>query len=291
MSNIHPTENSYALDQESTVEMHRLLEQDLLLNQHMGGLFPLDSDLTTIHDILDIACGPGGWAQEVAFAHRDKRVVGIDISNAMLTYARAQAGIQGLGNARFLFMDATSPLLFPEASFDMVNARFLIGFMWKEAWPALVAECVRVTRPGGMIRLTETDTSGMGVTNSVALETINRMIMKACSRSGRSFYPEEESNHLALTPMLPRFLEQAGCQAIREVPHMINYSAGTPAHSGICKNLQIAMKLVHPFLLKLRIAGSQELETLYQQMLEEMQSDEFRGIWYFTSAYGRKPAS
>jgi ubiquinone/menaquinone biosynthesis C-methylase UbiE len=289
MPNIHPSENSYILDQESAAEMARLLELDHMLNKHMRGLFPEDMDLSTVHDILDIACGPGGWVQEVAFAYPDKRVVGIDISQTMLSYARAQAAIQRLENTRFLYMDATSPLQFPDASFDLVNARFLGGFMWKEAWPKLVTECVRVTRPGGIIRLTESDTA-IGITNSVALENMNRMLIKAGYRTGRNFSPLEDSCHGALTPMLRYFLEQGGSRLIRQVPYMIDYSANSPDHAAPSKNLRLAMKLVQPFLLKLGIATSAELESTYQQLLEELESDDFHGISYFLSAYAQKPS-
>ncbi len=290
MPHIPPSENSYVLDQESAVEIARLLDLDLVVTRHMGGLFPEDMDLSTAHTLLDIACGPGGWVQEVAFAYPDKRVVGIDISRTMLAYARAQAAVQGLDNASFLFMDATAPLQFPDASFDIVNARFLLGFMWKEAWPQLVSECVRITRPGGIVRLTETDTGIMGITNSMVLETMTRMTMRAFYRTGRSFHPAEDGHHLALTPMLRRFLEQAGCHVIRQSAHMIDYSASAPDHATICRNLQMATKLGQPFALKLGIATSAELECIYQQMVEEMDREDFCGIWYFTSVYGKKPS-
>ena len=288
MPNIHPSENSYLIDQESAAETARLLEMDHMLNKHMKGLFPEDIDLSTVHDILDVACGPGGWVQEVAFAYPKKRVVGIDISQTMLSYARAQAAIQGLKNASFLLMDATSLLQFPDDSFDIVNARFLGGFMWKEAWPKVVAECVRVTRPGGTIRLTEAD-NAIGITNSVALENMNRMLIKAGYRTGRSFSPTEDSCHGALTPMLRYFLKQGGCHLIRQIPYVIDYSADSPDHAAPSKNLRLAMKLVQPFLLKLGITTSAELENAYQQVVEELESDGFRGIMYFMSVYGEKP--
>jgi ubiquinone/menaquinone biosynthesis C-methylase UbiE len=206
----------------------------------------------------------------------------------MLSYARAQAAVQGLENATFLFMDATSPLQFPDDSFDLVNARFLLGLMWKEAWPLLVAECARITRPGGIIRLIETDTAGVGITNSVALENMNRMCMKAYYRTGRSFYPTEDARHIALTPMLRRFLEQGGYHVIRQDCYMIDYSAGTPDYAAVSKNLKVAMKLIQPFLLKLGISSSTELERLYQQMVNDIESNNFRGITSFTSVYGQK---
>src|SRR6266496_1335994 len=147
-------ENSYFIDHESGAEMARLLDQDRLYTRSMGGFFSERSDLSAINRILDIGCGPGGWVQELAFAYPEKDIVGFDISQAMIKYARAQAQVQNLENAQFLVMDATGPLDFADNSFDLVNAR-LIAFLTPQQWPRLLQECLRITRPGGILRLTE----------------------------------------------------------------------------------------------------------------------------------------
>jgi SAM-dependent methyltransferase len=186
-------------------------------------------------------------------------------------------------------MDVTSLLDFPDASFDMVNARFIMSFMWREAWPKLVEECIRVTRPGGIIRLTETDIPGVIGTSSVGLERINVLLARAFYRTGRSFHPDEDGNHLGLFAMLPQFLEQAGCHGIREQAHIINYSAGMEGYTGISRNWEVAMKLIQPFLIKLGLITPSEMDKLYQQMLDEFARESFRGIWFFMSAYGQTP--
>jgi len=63
-----PDENNYFIDAESATEMTRLINQDRLFTENMGGLFPERNDVSSMHDILDIACGPGGWVLEVATA-------------------------------------------------------------------------------------------------------------------------------------------------------------------------------------------------------------------------------
>src|SRR6266581_2274200 len=100
--------NTYFIDPESGAEMARLLDQDRLVTKGMGGLFSgfSDSEVSSMQRILDVACGPGGWAQEVAFAYPEKEVVGFDISQTMINYARAQALAQGLQNVSFRVMDA-----------------------------------------------------------------------------------------------------------------------------------------------------------------------------------------
>lgn len=288
MSNVHPEESSYVIDQESSVEMARLMELDITTTRCMGSLFPPDVDLSSIHDVLDIACGPGGWVLDVAFAHRDKHIVGVDISSSMLSYARAHAGVQGLQNATFRYMDATSSLDFPDASFDFINSRFITGFMWKEAWPQLLQECARILRPGGIIRFTETDYPGTSATNSTALSRLNRLMVRAFYRTGRSFCGDEDGYQLGITPTLRSFFEEAGYSAIREQAHGMNYSAGTDSYRSMSKNLQVAMKLIQPFLIKSGVATGEELDQVYQQLVIDLLREDFRSTWFFMSIYGQK---
>jgi len=48
--------------------MARLLLQGRLISQNMGSLLPEGIELEKVHDVLDMACGPGGWAIDVAFS-------------------------------------------------------------------------------------------------------------------------------------------------------------------------------------------------------------------------------
>ena len=287
MEEFRPEENRYVIDQESSVEMARLMELDILTTKCMGSLFPTDIDLSLVHDVLDVACGPGGWVSEVAFVHPEKRVVGADISHSMLSYARAYAEVQGLKNTTFYYRSATEPLDFPDNSFDFVNSRFMVGFMWKEAWPTYIQECARIIRPGGIIRLTESDcVSGLSTGNSVALSWINRMLVRAFCRTGRSFCDDEDGYQVGVTPMLPKFLREAGFQDIRERPHLLNFSAGTEVHQRMMKNLQIGLKLVQPFLIQAGVTTEEEVECYYQQAMTDFVSEDFQAAWYFTSVYG-----
>jgi SAM-dependent methyltransferase len=280
-------QNSYFIDTESVAEMARLLQQERLLTHAMGSLFPLDLDPAHLHRVLDIACGPGGWSQEVAYAHPNIEVIGIDISETMQRYAQAQARVQGLENLSFQLMDATGPLDFPDNSFDFVNARSLIGFMHKDRWPDLVSELLRVTRPGGILRLTEFD--GGGLSNSPALERSNQLLTLAFYQGGRGFTPIPDGQNWGITPMLGLFLQQAGCLQIQQQPYVLDFSAGTEANISNYENFKVAYKLVQPFLIKMQIATQQELDALYDQMLAEMMLPTFRALWYYLGVWGRKP--
>ena len=281
------SESSYIIDAESAAEMARLVSQDQLTTKSMGGVLPEQTDLSGIHRVLDIACGPGGWVLDVAFEHPDIQVVGIDISQTMVEYARVRSKVQKLENASFQVMNALKPLDFPDASFDLVNARTIAGFMLPASWPVLLQECMRITRPGGIIRLTETD--DFGTSNSPALEKMTRMALRAGQLAGRTFNPE--GRNAAVTPMLGRFLRKAGCKNIKKRAHVIDYSSGEEAHDGVYRDLMVALQLLQPFLTKIGFISQEELEQLYQQVLTELVSNDFCALWYLLTAWGQKPAA
>ncbi len=281
------SENTYVLDPESAAEMARLNAQDRLVTECMGGLFPEHPDLTRVRRVLDIACGPGAWATELAYTNPHTEVVGIDISQRMTHYAQTQARVQGIDNVRFIIMDATKPLDFPDNHFDLVNGRFMVGFLSNQLWPSAAQELVRVTRPGGLVRLTESESPGP--MTSYALEKLCRFVGGAAQLTGRSFAPLHGGSSVCITPMLELFLREAGCRDFQRKAHVLDFSAGTKGNRGVFENYKVIMKLIQPFLLKVGISNQNELDRLYEQMLIELQSADFRGLWYFFSVWGRKP--
>jgi len=278
--------NSYVINVESGAEMARLIDQDRFLTKCMGGLFPELPELEKVRRTLDAACGPGGWAQEMAYTYPDMRVVGVDISQRMIGYAETLSQVQGLDNVEFWVMDLLKPLDFPDASFDLINARFLFGVLRADSWLPLMKELMRVLRPGGVLRCTECD--GRFATNSPAFERYTDVAMQAFFLDGRSL--NGSTHYLGITPMLGRFLQMVGCQNIQEKVHVLNWSAGMEAYPSVCEDVRVGFKLIQPFLLKMQVAGEEEIEQLYKQTLAECLSDDFRALWYFLSVWGQKPA-
>ena len=126
--------------------------------------------------MLDVACGPGGWALELAQAYPHMQVTGFDISAGMIDYAKAQAHASLLDNVHFFVANAMQPFDFPADSFDLVNVRHLEGVIPVAVWPEMLKEMFRVTRPGGIIRLTDCE---WGVTNGAANEKLLELAIHA----------------------------------------------------------------------------------------------------------------
>ncbi len=277
-------DNRYVLDAENSAEMARLIKQDLLITSHMGGLLPERPDFAGIARVLDIACGPGGWVHEVAAAHPSVEVVGIDLSRVMIEYAQAHARVRKLDNARFHVMDVTQPLAFPDASFDLINARLLFAFLPLSGWPALVQEGRRLLRPGGLLRLTEWEWS---ITNGKASEQFSHLSTRAFKQAGRSFSPDGQ--RLGMVPMLGRFLLDAGFEHLTIKGHAIDFSAGMPAHDASYEDCRVLFKLLQPFLIAAGVTTQAEVDDLYEAAMEEMQADDFRGVSFLLTACGEKP--
>jgi SAM-dependent methyltransferase len=275
----------YFPDAESSAEKARLMQQERLLTKKMGGLLPEQIDLSRYHRILDVGCASGGWVLELAFALPETEVVGLDISERMIRYAKDQARIQGLENTSFYVMDATQPLAFPDADFDLVNARTIAGFMPRAVWYAFISECRRILRPGGVIRLTECDS--WGITSSAAFERLHGLTLLAMHRAGLGFSPD--GGTLAITSMLGLLLRDAGFRDIQERSFTNNFSRYDEGAQGMFNDFMAYFKLALPKIAKLGVAAQEDLEMLYDQMLIEMQSERFCGNSFFLTVWGHKP--
>ncbi|HVB72641.1 MAG TPA: class I SAM-dependent methyltransferase [Ktedonobacteraceae bacterium] len=281
MASNENSENTYIIDTESAAEMARLIDQSRCMNEAMGDLLPESVDLADVHTALDVACGPGGWALEVAWLYPHIQVVGIDISQVMIKFAEQRARIQLLDNASFQVMDARIPLAFSDGAFDLVNARFMAAFLVRDQWPGVVKECARLTRMGGVIVLTETDIFSQGNTNSPALEELIELCREAVYLAG--LY---SGTGPRVTAVLDQLLREAGCRDIHQQWHTLDFSAGTAAHPVIYSNLRFALKLVQPFLLKMVKTTPERLDALYEQGLLEMARDDFRADTHLLTVWG-----
>ena len=280
------TRNFYLLG-DSQAEMVRLLEADQLYTKAMGGLLPEQPEQTIaqLHNVLDIGCGPGGWILEMAYANSHLHATGIDISQGMIDYAKALARANGLDNTHFHVANAIDPLGFPDASFDLVNARQIEGVIPATAWPGLLKEMVRVSRRGGIIRITSVEWGG--VTNSAAFQMLRVLMIRGTMRTRLNLIPDERWFGAAV--ILSRYLRDAGCLNIQERPSIMDFSAGTEYYQPINQQWAIVFELVEPFFLATGVTTKSELERLRHQFSIEMLEDSFRGIMYTLTVWGEKP--
>jgi ubiquinone/menaquinone biosynthesis C-methylase UbiE len=270
-----------ALDNER--ELTRLMIHDRLTTATMGGVLSEQTDPTVFRHLLDVACGPGGWVIEVAQTYPTMSLVGIDISQHMIEYARAQAqASQVKDRVEFRVMDALLTLEFRRASFDLTNMRLGFSFLRTWDWPKMLSELLRVTCPGGVVRVTESESFIWS--NSPALTRLFEMFQCALYRAGHLFKEESTGviNHL------PRLLEQYGCEQVQTKVHVGEYRAGTGEGEAFYEDWMHGFQTVRPFIQKWG-CSSEDYEVIYQQALGEMRQPDFLATLKFLTAWGSKP--
>jgi SAM-dependent methyltransferase len=128
-----------------------------------GGLGPLNDELGAAtaaavkrqcpdlapQKILDMGCGAGHATLPLADAFPAAEIYGIDLGAPMLRYAAARAGSLGY-SVHFSQQDATRTN-FPDASFDVIASTLLLHEMPRPAILALLRECHRLLKPGGVM--------------------------------------------------------------------------------------------------------------------------------------------
>lgn len=277
-------ENTYAFDTESAVEMARLINQGQILTEAMegplGGVFNLPANA----QILDLGCGPGGWVLDVAYERPDASVAGVDISRLMIDYANARARSQQLSNASFGVMDVRQTLDFSDASFDLVNARLLVAAIKRETWEPLLAECHRILKPGGMLRMTEP--VDFGVSNNQTYQQVMSLLSEALWKSGYGF--SVNGRDYGMTNTLPGLFRAAGYQQVHFQAHALEFSSNTRGWQGMYDNYQAGVSVAPPLYVRAGLASAEEIVALYRRLLAEMLLPDFRAMWHLVSVIGTK---
>ena len=260
-------------DSSGQEELNRLVVQDQLVTASMGGVFSEQPDTTSLRRVLDVGCGTGGWLIHAAKENPAiSLLVGADVNKNLLNYAHAQAEEQQVSDrVEFRLMDALRMLEFPPNYFDLINQRFGMSYLRTWDWPNLLQEFQRVSRPGGIIRITEAE---IFEGNTPAFTALYDQLQQAFINAGHFF----SSGRDGVTKELIHVLHQSGVQNVQTRTYAIEYRADTPGMPLFFEDVKHMMRVTIPFMQKWTKFPA-NYETLYQQMLLEMQQPDFVGIW------------
>ncbi len=279
----HPS-TYYVQDRQSEEELGRLTIQGKIITAAMEGLLSEQPDPTIFRSVLDVGCGPGDWIIEAAQTYPTMSLIGIDISQRMIEYARAQATIHHVEDqVEFHVMDALRMLEFPQSYFDLTNLRCAQGFMRTWDWPKMMSELLRVTRPGGVVRVTNAEAGGK--TNSPALAQFFELFQEGLFQAGNFFEqaPNGLTNHLA--PLL----KQHGCKGVQTKTYSLAYRAGTPEGEAYIEDMKRSFRTLRPFIQKWHSTiKDHDYDAICQRALQEMKQSDFHSTWDLLTAWGTK---
>ena len=104
--------------------------------------------------VLDVGCGPGTITADLATLVTPARVTALETTEAALGLARAEITRRGLVNVDFAVGDVHA-LEFADDSFDVVHAHQVLQHVTDPV--AALREMRRVTRPGGVVAVRDSD--------------------------------------------------------------------------------------------------------------------------------------
>jgi hypothetical protein len=138
-----------------------------------------------------------------------------------------------------------------------------------------------VTRPGGVIRITESDTLIEGITP--ARTRLFELTLDAFYNAGHFFVREKNG----VTGQLARLLQQYGLQNVQTRTHTLEFRGGTVEGQRFYEDVKLAYRTVIPFFRKWTRMPD-DYEALYQEVLSEMQQPGFVSRWVMVTAWGNK---
>ena len=275
--------SSYIADASDPLEIARLLRQDRLATKYMG-LFSQGVEVLTLRTILDIGCGPGGWALDVAQQYPHTHVVGIDIEPALIEAARGYAQAESTENVTFLQKDARQPLPFAEGWFDYIQIRFAQAFLNHETWKNLLCECSRVLRPGGTIRVADYE---FEVSTSLANDQLADLLSRALWQTKRTF--SQTGHSYGIAPALRQLLVEQKFVGLKLYAHAFDVSYQAEDFRGWFENFAILNRSIKNFLVKSGLISSEEHDRLFDRAMNEMQREGYCGVVFLLSWVARKP--
>ena len=273
------TPNSYVIA-DNELELVRLQLQGNVFDETLPTLPRLFQPKERAR-VLDLGCGPGGWALRVARKYAMYDVVGVDVNPRMISYAEAQAEVQEL-DVEFRVMDVLQPFDFAENSFDFVNLRLGTSFMKRAAANSVFRECWRVLRPGGVFRDTETV---MVTVSHPAYRQMLSWIGQAFAASGLT-----DDAQMATSVSTVRMLTEIGFQPVEVVSHVLDMSAGSILHRTMTEDMQVALPQIKPFVTeKMHICDAATFDQVAEKSVQEAHDPRFYAHWYMCAVCALKP--
>jgi ubiquinone/menaquinone biosynthesis C-methylase UbiE len=263
---------------ESAAEISRLNFQHYMFRLAFGSDY--SAPLQAPGDVLDVACGTGRWARDMARRFPAANVLGFDISRDLLEASLAEGGDPTPENCTFVFGDALQPFAFPNAVFGFAMARACSSFIPAAQWAQVVGEMARVSRPGGWV---EARDFGLVRSTNAALNTLT--LHFANLAQARGIHPGAGS-------FLQSYLTAARLRdvQVQQVRLRSGAQRGTRAGQLMLADYLALMERITPFITRAGLASAEQWQKLLSQARNEtrMFPDEQYAEVELTAAYGRR---
>ena len=234
---------------------------------HANYLAPLGSPRL----VLDAGAGTGQWGFELCEEFPDAHVVGLDLVPGKPRHPPAYHAVRA---------NLLEGLPFLDDRFDFVHQRLLFLAIPVAAWPALVHDLVRVTRPGGWIELVEVPSMEFDRLGP-AMGRLRELAVALAARRGLD-------GTSAVYRSIDAFLRDAGVEGVnrREVTLPVGEWGGRVG-SLLATDFRVAFSSLGQVLEAAGALQSGEFGDLIHRVQREY--DQLEVSTSIAIAYGRKP--
>src|ERR1700722_3915035 len=122
--------------------------------------------------VLEVGCGPGFYARKVARRFPNLRVVGVDKSSRLISFAREKASADKVTNCHFLEGDAEQLSSYVEPVDALISSRL---FLVVANRASVMTDIFRVLKPGGRLFLAEPTANFKTRPPLSAMRLVNRL--------------------------------------------------------------------------------------------------------------------
>ncbi len=255
--------------QRMTLAASLRLQHRLFLHT-LGTLLPGEISIEPSGNVLNVFCGPGIWAIDLALINTKLNIVAIDPDPQMLHLARADARSANVAAITFAPYTLSQTLPYHESSFDLIYIQDVPGAVTLPQWTTLLAELMRILRPGGWLYLT---TLEPGPTSSVAADTL-----LSRQRDILLVQQQQKQHEPSFMPavLYPRLLSEAGYSdvAYTLTPVDLGNQAGSFGHNYTLILLPAHLRAAHFLVAKQQITQN-EVDKLFAQIRADAQDTHY----------------
>ncbi len=220
--------------------------------------------------VLDVGTGTGRWGIEICWEHPGALVVGLDLVAGRAEHPSGYRHVRG---------NVLQGLPFRDGVFDLVHQRYLVSGIPLEAWPGVVGELVRVTRPGGWVELVEPVMGGRRLGPAA-----ERLLGMAWSMAGSLRLDTGD----VVFRSVDGYLREAGLEAVtrREFELPVGEWGGRVGSFMASDIRAVCTRLCEVLESRGTLSAEEAADLIRRATLE---FEEHRTVWPIAIAYGRKP--
>jgi ubiquinone/menaquinone biosynthesis C-methylase UbiE len=271
----------------TTIAAALQFQHRFFLREMNGSLFPPRYALRGNEVILDVLCGPGNWCIDVSQRYPDAQVWGVDSHQILVDLARKHRTRGRSQHLQFRVADYTRVLPFANETFDIIHLQNGTSFFPLDQWSSIMAEMVRVLKPGGWLNLVDFE---IGAVSQPAVSQMLILFGQILARLNRSTAVYEDWPLTGSTLGLQRMTQHA---FVELGYHLYPVDLGG-WHNQVGRSY-LTWCLARPEMVvslakHAGMSTGEELQILLQVARREVQHLGFCGMGMLLSSFGRKPS-